>query len=204
MTTWDVLLRYTEVARPIIREYFRADSCIASTAITIEVMKRLGIVATPYPCRVLVFNAPFMSRVKRERRYPDSTEVIKWTTGTNLWSVGVGYTTNNEPHVGHLIAIVENKYLVDASIDQASRPHKGILLPPVMIGAVSRDFRRFKKGSKFEIEGPDGTLVTYRPDHHTHNLYLKSTNWTDKALLAPAVTRITAELSMQYMPHIRS
>lgn len=161
MTTCDILRRYAAVARPIIRQDFAAASCIASTAITIEVLRLHGISAVPFPCKVLVFNAPFVQRIEREDRFPDAAETIVWTTGTDLWSVGLGFSRPHEQHVGHYVALAEGRYLIDASIDQASRPEKGINLPPVMVGDVNPDFRDGKAGTNYQVLGPGGELVWY-------------------------------------------
>lgn len=54
------------------------------------------------------------------------------------YSVGIGF---GEPS-GHLAVIVEGHKLLDLTPDQASRPHQGIHLPPLLIWEVNRRFLR--------------------------------------------------------------
>ena len=45
------------VARPFLLRYYPEDSCVLSTRVSIEVLKRHGIPARPLPVRVQVYNA---------------------------------------------------------------------------------------------------------------------------------------------------
>lgn len=66
-----------------------------------------------------------------------------------------------EGYVGHLVAIVENRYLINSSIDQAERPGKEIFLPTVLVTEINRDFRQGKE--KHIIINNRGTVVVYEP-----------------------------------------
>jgi hypothetical protein len=195
MNTWDLLLQYAKIARPIILEDFRRDSCIASTAITIGVMQYFGIRAVPFPCRAMVFNKAFAERIDRARRLPNETETIEWTSGPdNAWSVGVGFPNTTQQYVGHLAAMVDDKYLVDASIDQANRPAKDMILPPVMLAGVSRDFRRAKKSERHFLRSDDGMVIIYEP-RPKDKVWLSSPDWNEKTRHTRSVLRIVAALN---------
>jgi len=89
--TSDLLSRYAQVARPIILEHFRLDSCIASTAITKGVLEHFGLKAVPYPCRATVYNAAFTKKLRDTRRFPkNQQECLEWE-GEGAWSVGIGF-----------------------------------------------------------------------------------------------------------------
>ena len=189
-----ILTNYARIARPIILDYFAAASCIGSTAITIDVLKALDIPAVPFPCRVQIFNAKFIERVLREGRFPAGRqEIVEWTEGTGLWSVGLGYPKPGELNVGHLAAIVDNKYIVDASLDQASRPEHDLILPGVLVGPVSRDFRRAKHDARLQVTGPKGQVLVYEATPKT-TAYLKSLDWTEPQRRIDVVRRILAQL----------
>jgi hypothetical protein len=190
MNTLDLLLAYSKVARPIIREYFRADSCIASTAITIDVLRHFGIGVVPFPCRALIFNHSFANRIKLEG-WPTPEQTIEWTNDGKSWSVGIGYPNGSDPQVGHLIAIVEEKYLVDASLDQASRHEKDLIVPSVMVQQIPRSFRRSQ--TKFSIESSRGDVVIYEPDPKSR-VWLTSFDWKDKTRRQEAVEKILSKL----------
>jgi len=193
MNTWNLLLRYAEVARPIILQHFRADCCIASTAITIDVLKALDVSAVPFPCQAMIFNAAFIERTNRLGRWPTREEMLEWTNGSGPWSVGLGYPPNDEEYVGHLAVIADNKYLVDASVDQATRPLYHLFLPPVLLANVSRDFRRSKKGAEFKLRSETGDLIIYQPQPK-NRVYLTAPDWVDKSRHTAAVTKILANL----------
>lgn len=193
MNTQSVLADFARIAHPIIREYFRADSCIASTAITIAVMKHFDIPAVEFPCRALVFNKAFMVRMRKEGHWPSPEETVEWTSGPdNAWSVGVGFPKTAEPYVGHLVAIVDNKYLVDASIDQATRPAKELFLPPVLVTPITRNFRRNKE--KFELTNEHGERLIYEP-RPKDKVYLQAPDWTDTSRHTRPVLRIIAAMN---------
>jgi hypothetical protein len=93
------------------------------------------------------------------------------------WSVGLGYT----PHgyignpVGHLVAILpDERIMVDASIDQASRPLREIVMPPVVVAHVGEEFVEGTATAGFKY---NGCRVVYKPEP-TNQSYRQSTNWT--------------------------
>ena len=156
MPAGELIRRYVEVARPIILDDFAPNCCIAATAITLGVFRSLGIRAEPFSCRVVIFNRAFIDRSERAGRVPQTpAEVREWTGDGLSWSLGVGWPA---PHLtgwpGHLVALVEDA-LIDASIEQANRPAKGIVLPPVL-AAKAPSMNRAKIA-------PGGTLRTGYP-----------------------------------------
>jgi hypothetical protein len=95
-------------ARPIILEDWRADSCIASTAICIDVLDYFGLDARPLACRTVVWNRQLES---------------------GCWSVGIGHGDKRQGGwPGHLVALAAGDLLLDLSLDQASRPQHNIEL----------------------------------------------------------------------------
>jgi len=194
MTVEEILKVYTRIARPIILEYFRKDSCIASTRITIEVFSRLGFKAIPFACHVQIFNDKFREIFEREKHWPTKGEMEKWIT-QGAWSIGFGYGDHKgERYIGHLVAIVENKYLIDSSIDQAERPHKEIFFPAILVTEVKRDFRRGKEN--LTIINDRGTVMVYEPKIKDRKWEV-SPDWTVISRHRPAVGRILLEIQQE-------
>jgi hypothetical protein len=109
--TSESLERSKAVARPIMLVLCpKKDTCIRSTAITIGVLEYYGINAIPFPCSLVVCSAAHVNEPDLER--------------LRIGCIGVGRRTED---VGHLVALVESKYLVDTAIDQVERPEKSML-----------------------------------------------------------------------------
>lgn len=111
--------------------HFRPDCCIAATRIAVTVFERLGFSAHPQPTRLRVWNRALWERIA-------SGEPLGGTFRPGEWSVGIGYgkdplrPLDEKAFDGHLVAVVDDKFIVDLSFGQTSRPQKGLLTPPVM------------------------------------------------------------------------
>jgi len=203
----DVLRRFATVARPIIRENFSETSCIGSTAITIRVLEHYKIKAVPFPCRVLVMNPRFVELVNQFGRYPTHEELLEWTNKDTAWSVGVGYSLNDvgadvhgpvvgiHAYVGHLIVIANDEYMVDASIDQAARPAKQLVVPPVLVMRIPRNFRRGRE--KFSFVFDQGTALLYEPQPKS-GVWQNAPDWKDKNRHTVSAGRILQEMQTIY------
>jgi hypothetical protein len=156
------------------------------------VFHTIGIHAEPFSCRVVIFNRPFVDKSKREGRIPQTpAEVHEWTSDGVSWSLGVGWpATHLNGWPGHLVAMVGDT-LVDASIEQANRPEKGIVLPPVLAAKAPEPFRLGRE--KFYLHSPDGLLI-YEPikDRSWKN----APDWINPKRHRRAILRILTLLEM--------
>ncbi|HWN96914.1 MAG TPA: hypothetical protein VNT99_17935 [Methylomirabilota bacterium] len=132
----------------ILRNFAR-DSCIASTRVALLVLHRFGIRAVAMPCKVKVFNPMYWKRIRE-----GVSDISKHLPGE--WSVGIGYgygptQPGRMAFNGHLVAVTDPSrgVMVDLSIDQISRPNKGIFFQPL---AGTFD------GPQFGYETAGGTL----------------------------------------------
>lgn len=177
---------YSRIARKEIRKSFKVNSCIASTRITLRVFKYYGWRGHAVPVSLIVENEKF--KTWRE------SGLIKHSPPTDeAWSVAVGH----EDDIGHLVALVGRKYLIDAAIDQAERPHKNILLPPVF----------YQEAPNFLSDGGlMGTLVhlsarvflAYLTAPHKL-VYQSSPDWLDENRTIPVASRIIELME----PHLK-
>jgi len=156
------------VRRHILTEY-RPDSCIASARAVIDVCGYFGIKAKPQPVRLMVWNR--LGAELAAAKLP----VDQWPAAA--WSVGIEATGDygNGRWDGHLVAVT-GTHLIDASLDQASRPDKGITVGPraelLPAGWPQRIVRA----------APRGAVVAWEPVEDEH--YRDSPNWKPSAVRA--------------------
>lgn len=165
-----------KTARAEILKDFRADSCIASTRTVIRVLHHFGYNAVPCPVQLMVFNQKFIEAVNKSG-WPSmqGDDFIRWCDETGAWSVGVGTKIPGETVVGHLVAVLEKKrFLIDASLDQANRPNRGIVLPGTVVGRFKHEFLYGKP----EVSTINGCAVRYIKEP-SHNLWVTSRDWME-------------------------
>ena len=91
----------------------------------------------------------------------DKATIDSWYEESDqVWGIGLGMSeipAEAGNWSGHLVALVENKYLLDLSIDQASRPERGLLLEPFFIEVPSG----FMQGSGISVTTSQGAELQY-------------------------------------------
>jgi len=179
------LQRIGHIVREAVLQCYRPDSCVGSTRILIAVLAHYDIRSVQLPVQVAVYNAAFSLGVKRLRQLPREDPLsrarIKRRKG-GARAILIGYGSDVPFHAGwdgHLVAWVPNrKIIIDASIDQASRPQHSINLPRCLVldGADSR----FAKGSLPLCAEHDGSVLRY--DAAPNNLaYIESPDWNTQS-----------------------
>lgn len=195
-----VLAGISSTLRLAILDDFRIDSCIASTSAVIKVLAHYQILARPYPVKAFVWNPAYVREVTAKNFPPEDTaEFRAWCDMNGAWSVGLGFAPSDPKAPvgweGHLVAAIPTaNILIDASIDQASRPQHDIHLErgdPV-IAPVSREWiEREHKGAEFHSDF--GLVLHY--EHDTKNLrYERSKDWLDYRRVQRAVRRTIAAI----------
>jgi hypothetical protein len=130
----EVVTALAKVGRPPILEYFGKRSCIASTRIGLDVLEYFGVRAEPMPLFVLVLNGEALDLAAQGMSQPElQAEMLKYGLDEpgGPWGIGVGAEIENSADwAGHLmVAVPDERLLLDLSLDQASRPHKGLPFP---------------------------------------------------------------------------
>jgi hypothetical protein len=158
-----VLQLAADVVRPVVLTEFAADSCIATSRVLIEVLRRLNIPARPWAVNLLMFNPAGWDL------YQDGIPVREWPA--DAWSVG--FRGDRPGEVGH-VAVVAGARLIDASLDQAARPDRGMppIPPTVFALPAGIDLDRADQGLVYQA-GP--TRLVYAPSGS--RLYASSSNW---------------------------
>lgn len=157
------------------------ESCIASTKITQEVLRAIGVHSRPLVVSVNIFNQP-MARRLAAGQVPIPGNAGRWFEEDGSWSVGVAHDADPQPGAfsAHMTLIADNRFLVDSSLDQMSRPHRGINLAPVVIRfATSEAAAKFTQGGAANREGTEndeGTVIIYEA-HPNDRSYRDSNDW---------------------------
>lgn len=130
---------FAQVARPFIRRASSGvDSSIISTHIAVDVCRHFGLQAGVLMTRKQIFNAAALCPTAAEPAIGANAR-----EEANACVVRIGYGSGPVPlgfMAGHLVAIVERQFLVDALADQANIPDSGINLPGVLLHAVNPQF----------------------------------------------------------------
>lgn len=120
-------------ARTAVLEVYRPDTCILTTKLLLELLREHDIPALPLAAGAILLNAP-MARLVQERGWPGHASVTQgWQRAFGAYSIGIGYhaeaglATGPTRYDHHVLCYVPGLGLLDASLDQASRPEHGIV-----------------------------------------------------------------------------
>jgi hypothetical protein len=150
--------------RPEILKWFKVDSCVASTKVVIKVLNHFKIGARPQACLFEVMNPKFVELFDAKSGYPQSREESQAWLAQGAYSVAIDNTG-----LSHIVAIVLDSMLIDLSLDQAHRPHKGIILKATG-GLLPADFM-----SQGVCYADNGCRITYCPIQN--EAFRKSNDW---------------------------
>jgi len=170
--------------RAILRHY-TPDSCVASSAIGLMILRELGFEARPMSVKAMLANQAWVARAEREGHIPRNTvERERWFQESGAHAIGLGVPDPN--HTGHPLVnglhvalLVQNKWLWDLSIDQTSRPEHGMLIREPFLGdaGISPNFRKWLRGqAQIMWSAPGQGLVVYHVKPHDER-YLEHPNW---------------------------
>ena len=178
---------FAKIARPIMLKYMRTNSCIAAARTTIEVMKIYGLRAVEIPV-CFAFQVPardyarlagFAAEERKDMRARSKT----WQDLTS--PDGAGWN-------GHLVVLVEDRWLIDAAIDQADAPQFGVSVPAEvfvvdMRGQAWNPNERFEINLGLILDNGDHADLIYR--RIKDRSYLETEAWQDEGLplLAQAI-----------------
>jgi hypothetical protein len=187
LKTLEIIARVTP--NIIVRKY-KDDCCIAASRIIIEVLKKLHFRdVRPFSVEANVFNEVYV----KKGRTPQSDEEAQAWLAEGAWQVVVG--DKKEIHEGrwpgHLAVLLQDQYLLDVAIFQATRPHKNISLSPIFT-SVPEDFVRGedKCGLMF-----NNCLVVYVP-YPNDKSYETARDWWDVGRCKDVVSDILAEVKV--------
>lgn len=192
----ELLQVFSQVARPIILQHFKVNSCIASTLVTIKVLQHFGVAAEPFPVVAYVFNPAYIACLERGDRPSDDLtqkELIRWLDQRHAWSIACGVPggktgDDSVGWEGHLVTVIRHAHIfIDASIDQVNRPARKINFPPVIVANAPQGFLDGKESVWYSI---NKSALEYKPiinDRFTH-----SGDWNLPARTDPVAKQIVS------------
>jgi len=150
------------------------ESCILTSKLISELFRRLGITCMPITLGVDAFNKAAWERVQRGEKVSDHTD-----PEDDAYVCRIPHDPerhSEEALQGHLAVVVRNRYLVDASIDQLSRPARDLYIEPVILtfgtDEDSVTFEDFIGGEAAHCLLPNGGALIYHP--HPEDLEYQS------------------------------
>lgn len=131
----DVLEAAKVRVRARVLEHFSPDSCVATTRITIDVLRYFGIQAKAVAVTVIALNGDAYELLEAGST-PHDIWVASQPWGPQdpggPWTLGLGFAgPGEEEAAGHVVAWVPaGEAFLDLSLDQVSRPLKAMTMQP--------------------------------------------------------------------------
>lgn len=172
------------VQRPIQAQY-GPSACILTTRVAVDVLRAYGVRVQPVAAHVEVFNPAYVGHV--ERGEPEAAE-----TDPRCWSARLGFTGEEQEDDRidiHVVAVVEDRLLLDLTLDQCSRPEHDVVLTPGIFEGLSPAFVRGEPIS-YPVHG---CSVVYEA-HPEEKGFVTSPYWTERAVRQPFVDATLARL----------
>lgn len=180
-----ILEAYAEEAPKEIYRHYRGDSCLVSTRISLEVLKKLHFKdVRTMAVEVNIFNPLYSSK----GRLPESHEEAEAWKAEGAWQIVVGDMTVEHPPdywPGHIVTIVNGTTMIDLSIAAAGRADKNIVMRPVLTTVPEC----FVKGEDKCALMVNDCMVIYEPRIKDVS-YQGIKDWHNKARVAPVVSDI--------------
>lgn len=191
-----------DVGRPRILEDYLPSSCIVSTRVSIEFLRYFGVRAAPRAVLAEAMNPAAVEFVLAhgwEAVHSDSGKSCAaaggWMVVTDNESGPPGTVDESNGWRGHLVAMIEDDYLLDLSADQMARPLKNLLVPGPIFGPVSR------WPEAYALEG--GAVVRYDDlGAARKSPWVESRDWRVEGRWRPIVSDLIAD-ALDLVPSCR-
>lgn len=177
-----------EVSPRILRKYYREDCCIVATRIIIEVLKKLHFKdVKAFVVEANVFNEAYLTKGRTPQNEEEAQEWLK----EGAWQIVLGDRVEKikGKWPGHLVTLINGMYIFDIALWQACRPHKNIILDPLLT-KVPEDF----------VTGEDKCQLLYNKcllvyqAYPNDNTYQSSKDWHDRSRSKDVVREIYSEV----------
>lgn len=167
----------------------RTDTCVLTTRILLDILRERGFHGAPLPMSVAAYNdiGTTWLETHGSPRHHDHFEELR-AAGGWIVTCGFGHEPEGPGWAGHLVCAVDD-VLIDATLDQFSRPERGINLAPL----VERAPRSLLMGRSSAELNVGRNRVVYEPC--ADRTYLRSLDWTCVATELLALTRIALEIA---------
>lgn len=167
------LVAYADLARPLMREVMSDRSCIASTRVTMNVLREFGFATAPVVVSLHCFNPAWVRYVHTLGHWPDSAEQDHLPPDAYVVSVGESreeFIAANQRDplpdgwFGHLVCLATlagASVLVDLACDQVTRVEHDLLMPASVVRPVPKGWAMGEAWVPAPL--PAGGVALYRP-----------------------------------------
>lgn len=118
-----------EIPAELTRLGYSRETCILHARYAVDSLRALGLRARPLAARVMIGNAEWYAIAAELGCWPQREQ---WTP--EAWCLGIGFGRDPRQtrpgYDAHVIAVVNERWALDLTIDQANRPQHGIELTP--------------------------------------------------------------------------
>lgn len=134
-----VFYALARAARAAVLERYEASSCVLTTAVLIDLAADFKLPLVPLVVRAILGNPAFFDLVAAQGM-PNKPTMDAWVRDHGAWCVGLGYSekTGQGRLNGHLVAMLNRRVLIDASLDQADRPQRDLRVGGPIVATMSR------------------------------------------------------------------
>lgn len=155
---------FVEEAPAVMNTRLAVNRCLNATRICVEVMRAFNVRAAAISVGMMAYNREYFAKLTKHGDLPDRALLDTWIA-EGAWGLAIDTTperTDRERNAwgGHLVAIVQDAWLVDGASMQFNRPEKGISFPEVFVARATADFLKGRKAACFKSK--EGALLTYR------------------------------------------
>jgi hypothetical protein len=179
------------VVRAEVLRHLRPDSCIATTRLLLDVLARERITAYALAVDARVANMA-AERLLAAGAGADSPDGRAAWEAAGAWVVAIERgEAAPDRWAGHLVAVAERRFLVDAALDQAARPERGIAIMGPVVAPVGEPFLRGREGLVGQL---GATTVRYRARPGDRS-YRAAPDWADPTRRAAALAAVQARLA---------
>lgn len=178
---------YRELAKTVRAQILKTnspDSCIPSTKAMVEALRQLHVDVFALPVTAMAVNAPLWAYAHEHGGYPAIGTPEYPEDG---FGIGIGYIgdeTQPGKWNGHLVCVAERRWLLDLSIDQASRPQWNMPITEPLVAPVDEVWLRARTNLPLVIEH-ETAHIYYWPNPGNEG-YKESPGWSGEK--APTVS----------------
>jgi hypothetical protein len=188
-------LKLSKCTPQILSQVYSPACCIAAAAVTVRLFRDAGHEAHAVPVDVAFLSQEFLILERELGRFPTANEA----KGASAAHVLIG--TGKAPAgawAGHLVAVVENRLLVDFATGQASDLAAGFNSPPFVLLPVDDQWLSARSGSSLDLDYGWEVRYQYRPD--LNGTWEDAEMWQNQKSHEEVVNRIRKELRTTATP----
>lgn len=188
-----VALGLERVGPHVLLRHYPPACCIAAAPIAVAVFEHFGFKGAVAPAGLLILDSIRLQLWSQLGRQPTPTEA-KAAGARKQLAVGAQGPLPQPGHWGgHLVAIIENRLLVDLSISQASAPEVGFTPPLSLTTFVDQSWFEQTSSSNVQLDDTWYALYSYRPE--LKNTWQAGSMWSDVAKRNMVISEIISTLT---------